>query len=237
MPCSWWVLGSTSRAAPRPRSPDGGRVSPPRVRGTLAGWADVRPGEGVALDSDLPLYIPALIFLGRIADVSLGTIRMIMTIAGMRWWASTLGFVELVIWVLAVGGVVNNLTNVLAIIAYAGGFAAGTVIGIWLEERIALGYRVLHIMNNDPMVSVSTHLRDHAYRVTRLEGMGLSGPVEIAVAVIRRRSLQSVTRLIEEVAPRAFVSVERADRPMGGMSVSGDPRTARWPWLWRSFRK
>ena len=164
-----------------------------------------------------PLYIPLLIFLARIIDVSLGTMRMILTINGHRWWAGLLGFVEITIWSLALGGMVIYLDNPLAIAGYAGGFALGTVVGLFIEERVAVGYRTVQIINANSEVSVATELRAAGFRATNLSGFGQFGPVEVVLLVIRRRSLAQVLRVIEEVAPRAFVSVERADRPSGEM--------------------
>lgn len=162
-----------------------------------------------------PLYIPALIFVARIVDVSLGTMRMILTINGHRWWAALLGFVEVGIWALALAGMVIYLSNPLAIVGYAGGFAVGTVVGLFIEERIAVGYRTVQVINANPEVQVAPRLREAGFRATTLPGMGQFGPVEVVLMVIRRRSLGQVMRVVEEIAPRAFVSVERADRPSG----------------------
>jgi uncharacterized protein YebE (UPF0316 family) len=162
-----------------------------------------------------PLYIPALIFLARIIDVSLGTMRMILTINGHRWWAGLLGFVEVAIWALALAGMVIYLDNPLAIVGYAGGFAVGTVVGLFIEERVAVGYRTLQIINANPEIQVAPRLREGGFRATSLPGFGQYGPVEVVLLVIRRRSLGQVLRIVEDVAPRAFVSVERADRPSG----------------------
>ncbi len=180
------------------------------------------------MDPEL-LILPALIFVARIADTSIGTVRIVLLIAGARWWAALLGFVELSIWALAMGGVVTNLDNPLTIAAFAGGFSVGVLIGITIEERIALGFRVIQVINNDPAVDVSARLREHGYRVTRIEGHGLQGAVEIAVLLIRRRSLRRVRELIEEVAPRAFVTIERAERPLGALPPA-ESRFARFPW-------
>lgn len=143
--------------------------------------------------------------------------RMILTINGNRWWAAALGFVELVIWSLALAGMIIYLSNPFAILAYAGGFASGTLLGLIIEDRVAVGFRSVQIINANPEIQVAPHLREAGFRVTILPGSGQFGPVEVALLVIRRRHLPRVFRLIDEIAPRAFVSVERADRPSGEM--------------------
>ena len=180
------------------------------------------------MDPEL-LLLPALIFLGRIADTSIGTVRIVLLIAGSRWTAALLGFVEVSIWALATGGVVSNLDNPLTVGAFAGGFSVGVLIGIAIEERIALGFRVIHVYNNNPAIDVSARLREHGYRVTRLEGHGLEGAVETAVLLIRRRSLRRARELIEETAPQAFVTIERAERPLGALPPA-DSRFGRFHW-------
>jgi uncharacterized protein YebE (UPF0316 family) len=162
---------------------------------------------------DLDWQFAALIFSARVVDVSLGTVRVMMLVAGSRWLAGAIGFVEILIWVLAVGGVVAHLHDPLVVVAYAGGFATGVVVGGWVEERLALGYRTVHVWNANSQVDVTAHLRAGGFRVTRLSGAGRSGQVEVCVSIIRRRALSRLRRAIEEVTPRAFITVERAERP------------------------
>ncbi len=165
---------------------------------------------------ELAWYIPPLIFAARIGDVSLGTIRMVLVIANHRYLAALLGFFEVCIWALAVGGVIKFLDNPVALVSYAGGFAAGTLVGMIIEDRIALGYRVVQVISPNSDDCLSTRLREKGYRVTRLEGSGRDGPVEIAYTVIRRRKLRELIDLVNTTAPDAFVTIERADRPSGG---------------------
>ena len=180
------------------------------------------------MDADL-LLLPALIFFARIADTSIGTVRIVLLVAGQRWSAAVLGFVEVSIWALAMGGVVTNLDNPLTVVGFAGGFAVGVLIGLWIEERIALGFRVVQVINRDTAIDVSSRLREHGFRVTRVDGHGLEGPVEIAILLIRRRSLRRVRELIEEIAPASFVTIERAERPLGALPPA-DSRFGRFPW-------
>ncbi len=180
------------------------------------------------MDADL-LLLPALIFVARIADTSIGTVRIVLLVAGQRWSAAVLGFVEVAIWALAMGGVVTNLGNPLTVVGFAGGFSVGVLIGVWIEERIAVGFRLVQVINNDPAIDVSVQLRERGYRVTRMEGHGLQGAVEVALLLIRRRSLRQVRTAIEQIAPRAFVTIERAERPLGALPPA-DSRFAHLPW-------
>lgn len=160
---------------------------------------------------DIAWYIPLLIFLARILDVSVGTIRMIFVIAGWRYRAAALGFIEVLIWALAIGGLIQYITHPLALLAFAGGFATGSIVGMSIERKLALGTRVVRVINRDANINLPDELREHGYRVTRVMGEGKDGPVELCFAVVRRRSLPEILGLIEQHAPDAIITVERAD--------------------------
>lgn len=172
----------------------------------------------------MPWFIPVLIFLARVCDVSLGTVRTILMITGLRTLAVVLGVAEVTIWVLAIGGVMKYLSHPLAVVAYASGFGAGVLIGMLIEEKLALGYRIVRVISNLADIEVSSLLRAEGYRVTRVDGSGMSGPVEIAFTVIRRKQLSHVRKLMKDHAPEAFLSVERVDASQGGQAVASDSR-------------
>ena len=93
----------------------------------------------------------------------------------------------------------------------------------------ALGYRVVQVINNDPKINIAARLRERGYRVTRIEGHGMEGPVEVSMLLVRRRGLRRVLRMIRWLAPRAFVTIERAERPIGSLA-SPEPGLLRFPW-------
>ena len=167
---------------------------------------------------------PLLIFLFRIVDVSLGTLRMLLAVRGRRLLPPLIGFVEVLIWVLAAGSVVQNLSSPLHVVGYAGGFAAGTAVGLWAEARLALGVATVQAVTRDPTVDVAGALRELGYGVTRVIGHGRDGEVTITYTVARRRNVPDVLRMIEAVAPGAFVSVQ-------------DERIVRRGWLTGTRRK
>jgi uncharacterized protein YebE (UPF0316 family) len=175
-------------------------------------------------------YIPVLIFVARICDVSIGTVRMVVIVSGHRALATVLGFVEVVIWVFAVGGTLKYLSQPLAVLAYAGGFAVGTLAGMVIEERMALGYRVVQVISPRTESEIADRLREHGHRVTSVDGHGRDGPVEIAVLVVRRRQVQNLLREIRELAPRSYVTVERVDPPHDNGKATVALRER--PWLW-----
>ena len=172
----------------------------------------------------MPWSIPFLIFFARVFDVSLGTLRTLLMITGHRALAALLGVVEVTVWIFAVGGAVKYLSHPWAVVGYASGFGVGVLVGMMLEEKLALGYRMVRVISNRADVDVATLLRDEGYRVTRVNGSGMSGPVEISFLVIRRKQLPQLQKLMKERLPEAFFSVERVDVAQSMNSVTTDSR-------------
>ena len=187
---------------------------------------------------DMPWFIPILIFFARICDVSIGTVRTILVLGGYRITSALLGAIEVVIWVLAVGGAIRYLPHPAAVVAYAGGFATGVLVGMSIEEKLALGYRMVRIITprggeadfeapaepvdpDNPEVpaprtqreNVATALRRHGFRAIRIEGEGADHePVWIVFCAVARRRLRELQAVVAEAAPNAFFTVERLDR-------------------------
>lgn len=181
--------------------------------------------------SEMAWYIPVLIFFARICDVSIGTLRLIFMMSDRRWLSAVLGFFEVIIWVLAVKGVLEHLTNPLALTAYGLGFAAGMLVGMTIERRLALGHRIIRVISPGAPgaeVDLSAALRERGYRVTRVDGRGRSGPVEVAFLVVRRRAVEPLRLLIHELAPAAFITVERVERATGGSLPDGPFARRKW---------
>ncbi len=173
--------------------------------------------------------IPLLIFVARIFDVSIGTVRMIMVITGQRIASAGLGFIEVLIWVLAVGSAVEHLSNPVAVLAFAGGFATGTLVGMTIENRLAIGFRVIRVINPKPELDLAGALRGQGYTATRIDGHDRDGPVEIVFITIRRKTVAELLNRIAEVTPNAILSVERAERVSGFIPIAGN-RADRFPW-------
>ena len=102
-------------------------------------------------DSDLFSYVlmPLLIFLARICDVSIGTMRIIFVSKGKRNIAPILGFFEVLIWITAISKIMQNLDNYVNYIAYAAGFATGNFVGMIIEEKLAMGIQMIRVFAHE----------------------------------------------------------------------------------------
>ncbi len=157
-------------------------------------------------DSLLAAFI--LIFVLRIIDVSLGTVRMILIIRSRRAWATLIGFVEVTIWVVAVSQVITNMDSIWKILAYSGGFAVGTLAGMWLEDRLALGDVAVYVISRDNSDAIAQMVRAADYGATEMPALGKTGPVSLLSIVTSRRRLRQLLELIKQVDDTAFVTVQ-----------------------------
>jgi uncharacterized protein YebE (UPF0316 family) len=172
----------------------------------------------------VPWFIPILIFFARVFDVSLGTLRTLLMITGHRSLSALLGVAEVTVWIFAIGGAVKYLSHPMAVVGYAGGFGVGILVGMKLEEKLALGYRMVRVISTRVDIDVANVLRAEGYRVTRVEGSGMSGPVEIAFLVIRRKQLPHLQKLMKERVPEAFLSIERVEVAQSAQGDATDSR-------------
>ncbi|UCB47036.1 MAG: DUF2179 domain-containing protein [Spirochaetota bacterium] len=154
------------------------------------------------------IVLPILIFSARICDVSIGTIRIIFVSRGQKAIAPLLGFFEILIWLLAIGKIMQNLTNVMAYFAYAGGFATGNYIGIIIEEKLAVGNVIIRVITKKAADSLVEDLTNKGFGVTCLSAEGNEGPVNVIYSVIKRGDLDTVISAVKRFNPRAFYSIE-----------------------------
>ena len=154
------------------------------------------------------VVLPILIILARICDVTLGTMRIVFLSRGRRSIAPILGFMEVLIWLLAISQIMRNLSNPITYLAYATGFASGNYIGLWLEEKLAIGMVAVRVFLKKDSELLVQKLQDAGFGVTRLSGMGTQGAVDIIYTLIQRRSLSQVIDLIHQVNPKTFFAVE-----------------------------
>lgn len=163
---------------------------------------------GISANTLNYVVLPFLIFLARIGDVSISTIRIIFVMNGNRFIAPILGFFEALIWLLAIGQIISNIDNVWSYIAYAGGFATGTFVGITLEEKLAYGKVVLRLFAPNEVNELLVFLEEHSYRYSLIDAAGRKGKVNILFMVVSRDSLKHLVSGIDQYHPKAFYTIE-----------------------------
>lgn len=169
----------------------------------------------------LPIFSYIYIFLSRVLDVSLGTLRIIYLTRGRSKIAAGIGFVEIVIYVVALGVVIENLDRPLNVIIYALGFAAGNLVGSFIEEKIAVGHVTAQVVTMKDGGELEEKLREMDYGVTAIDCYGRDGPHRILHILMRRRSLDQFFELIQQIDHQALVSVMDTRTIRGGYFAGG----------------
>lgn len=154
------------------------------------------------------VVLPLLIFFSRIADQSIGTMRLIFVSKGYRHIGPVLGFFEVIIWLLAVTQVLKHLSNPMSYIAYGAGFAMGNYVGIRLEEKISIGTALIRIIPKKDTTDLINHLREVGFGVTTMAAEGAMGPVQIIFTIIKRKSIPRAIEIINQYSPNAFYTIE-----------------------------
>lgn len=181
------------------------------------------------------VVIPLLIFAARIVDVSLGTLRIIFLGKGYRKLAPLIGFVEVLIWLLAVREVMLNLRNVACVVAYGGGFAMGNYVGLWLEEKLSIGMVLLRIVFKKDFTEFSEYMREKNLGFTVVEGEGSRDKVKVLFSVMKRKELPGILSTLAETNPLAFYSIENIKSVNGGRFPTVE--NSSFKFLYRKQRK
>ena len=163
------------------------------------------------------LFGYAFIFIARVVDVSLSTMRMLMVVQGRKIQSAIIGFFEIILYITALNKVVNGLDNPFNLFAYALGFACGNYIGITIENYIALGNLGAQIIlsnnENEELISV---LRENKFGVTVVVGSGKEGPREILNVALNRKDLKKLRNIVYGLKPKAFITTSNINPISGG---------------------
>lgn len=158
----------------------------------------------------------ALLIMGlRMVDVSLGTFRTIMVVQAKKYLAGSIGFVEVLIWIFAMRYIFQNLDNTYNLIGYALGFSIGNILGIFLEEKVAMGYVQVNIISLRFADKMANELRKANFGVTILPAEGGTGGMSLIVILIRRRDLPSAKQIIDSIDKKSFLTIQHS-RPYRG---------------------
>lgn len=183
------------------------------------------------------VVIPVLIFLARVADVSFGTIRLVFISRGLKYLAPIVGFFEILIWLMAIGQIMKNLSSPICYIAYAGGFATGNFVGMWIAEKLSLGVVLIRVVTQKDSSNLLDSLKKAEYGVTTIDGQGTEGQVKVIFTIVSRREVKTVTKLINQFNPHAFYSIEEVGFVEKGISPQRHNSFFSNILIFRPFRK
>ncbi len=169
------------------------------------------------------IILPLLIFAARVMDMTLGTIRIIFVSRGRKFLAPIFGFFEIIIWLFAIGQIMQHLTNITYYLAYAGGFTSGIFVGITIEEKMAMGTVVVRVITKKDAHELIECLKSAGYGVTSFDGQGGTGQVKLIYTTIKRKDTNKVVEIIRMFDPKAFFSIEEVRLANEGIFPSAKP--------------
>jgi uncharacterized protein YebE (UPF0316 family) len=159
--------------------------------------------------SALPPWLYALlIFFLRVGDMSLDTIRVLFVVRGKKAIVWVLGFFQSLIFVIAISSVLTSLDNILNVVAYATGFATGNLVGMLIEQRLAIGHILMTIISSNRGAFIAERLRSGGYAVTEIAGRGRNGTVFELHVSVKRKAVSNVETIVLEADPQAFITAE-----------------------------
>ncbi|MDD4029118.1 MAG: DUF5698 domain-containing protein [Caldisericia bacterium] len=153
------------------------------------------------------VLLPLLIFFARVVDVSIATIRILFLSKGIKGWTTLMAFFEILIWLLAMTQIMQNLSNPACYIAYASGFAMGTLIGMIIEEKLAFGKVLVQVISPLDVSPLIKRFEVDNIGVTKVRAEGVKGGVQILYSVVDRSALNSIKKCILGFDPKAFYLV------------------------------
>ncbi|MBM7650165.1 uncharacterized protein YebE (UPF0316 family) [Bacillus ectoiniformans] len=168
---------------------------------------------------DNGIMVTLIILVINIIYVSFFTIRMILTLKGYRYIAAFVSTVEIVIYVVGLGLVLDNLNEIQNLIAYALGYGLGVIAGMKLEEKLALGYITVNVITKEYDKDLPKQLRAEGYGVTNWAANGLEGD-RMALQILTPRKYElKLYNKIKELDPKAFIIAYEPKTIHGGFWV------------------
>ncbi len=154
------------------------------------------------------IILPVLIFISRLGDVTMATLRHIFISKGFKKIVPVLGFFEVLIWLVAMRQVFSHLNNAACFIAWAAGFSAGTYLGMFIEERLAIGTQIIRVITNETILELAEILKNNGQGITIVDGHGAKGPVKLIFMIVKRANKKQVLDIVHQYTPNAFYSIE-----------------------------
>lgn len=154
------------------------------------------------------ILIALTIFLVRILSTSLDTVRLILTMRNNKFWVWVLGFINSAIWVMTFVYVLADIDNIINLIFYAAGFATGNVVGMWIEEKLAIGVAEVRVISSKWGAAILEALREKNYAVTEILGRGKDGTVSVITSSIWRKQVHDFENIVREIDSEAFITTE-----------------------------
>ncbi|MEJ5314617.1 MULTISPECIES: DUF2179 domain-containing protein [Anaerolinea] len=155
------------------------------------------------------IFLTALIiFVMRVVDMSMDTIRILFVVRGKKLFSWILGFLQSLVFIIAVSRVLSGDVHPLSVLAYATGFATGNIVGMIIEDKMAIGHVRITIISTAAGSQIAQALRDAGFAVTEIPAFGKNGAVTMLNCSVLRRDFDHAEDIIRKADPEAFITAE-----------------------------
>lgn len=169
------------------------------------------------------VWVYIAVFFGKLAEVTLSSLRSQLIVKGQRLYGGLIAAVEYFFWFVIAANVLSN-ANFLRLFLLVLAFALGQVIGSFIEERLALGLCTINavFMDCEIALRVEEKLRASGYALTAFPALGRDGQKRVMLMVtVKRKQVNRIEKMIRSVAPLSVISVTSAVQFRGGTLVAG----------------
>ncbi len=160
-----------------------------------------------------------MIFALRLVSVPLGIIRAIMVVRGIKHIAVTSGFIEEFIWIIAIYKAITQLDSIISIVAYAGGYGAGVLIGMLIEEKLAFGLTAVNIITSTDNNELKKEIQKSGFGITTFEASGIADKRQFIKVITPRRRLKKLLHICKHNSCDSFITVEDIRNARGGYRI------------------
>jgi len=171
-----------------------------------------------------PILAGLMVFFLRVVDMSLDTLRLLFVMRGKKLLAGLIGAIQAAVFVVAIGAVLTGPLNAWTVIGYAGGFGTGVILGMFFEQRLAIGFGMLQVFSAEHGAEIAARLRDEGYAATTSVATGMKGEVLIIHCAVKRKDISCVHDLITAVDPEAFITLDDVQPLHSGYFKPSDRR-------------
>ena len=168
-----------------------------------------------------PWLMVLAIFIINVAYVTCLTMRTILTLKGYRYVAAIVSFLEVLVYVVGLGMVMSSLDQIQNVFAYEFGFSIGIIVGMKIEEKLALGYTVVNVTSSEYELDLPRQLRDLGYGVTHYTAYGRDGNRLILQILTPRRFEFKLIETIKQIDEKAFIVAYEPRTIHGGSWAKG----------------
>ncbi len=168
---------------------------------------------------NLGIWIYVIIFFGKILEVTVSTIRMVLINRGERVKGTLVAFFDSVLWLLITGTVLEGFQeDPMRMVVFALAFAVGNYMGSWFEDKLAFGLSSVQVIvaESPQSVELADSLRKDNFAVTVVKGTGRNGNRDILMLHLKRKRIAEAVNLVNTMLPGAVVVVNDSKIISGG---------------------